>query len=228
MRPRCGRSALHSPPSCRMLLTMNTEIIVVGSFEVNCVVLWHDPQAAWVVDPGADPETILDFLNAHGLGVALYFLTHGHIDHVSALDPLLAAQPAPVHLHAHDTAFAFSALNRFPPYLSVPARPSSLMPTPLNAPPLAVGGLTADLLHTPGHTPGCQCLWFRNDKLLLSGDTLFAGSVGRTDLPGGCGKTLQTSLRRLTALPDDVLVIPGHGPTTTIGAEKRDNPYLSE
>ncbi|MBM4164635.1 MAG: MBL fold metallo-hydrolase [Lentisphaerae bacterium] len=211
-----------------MLLPMNYEIIVVGSFEVNCVVLWKDPRAAWVIDPGADPEVILDFLHKHEMGVALYFLTHGHIDHVSALDALLAAHPAPVHLHAGDVSFAFSSLNRFPPYFSVPARPASLVPTPVDAPPLTAGGITADRLHTPGHTPGCQCLWFKEDKLLLSGDTLFAGSVGRTDLPGGCGKTLQLSLRRLTALPADTLVIPGHGPTTTLAIEKRDNPYLAE
>jgi glyoxylase-like metal-dependent hydrolase (beta-lactamase superfamily II) len=211
-----------------MLSSMNSEIIVVGSFEVNCVVLWKDPRAAWVIDPGADPEAILDFLRKNGLDVALYFLTHGHIDHVSALDALLAARPAPVHLHADDVAFAFSPMNRFPPYLSVPARPSSLVPTPADAPPLTVGGITAEMIHTPGHTPGCQCLWFKEDKLLLSGDTLFAGSVGRTDLPGGCGQALQRSLRRLTAFPADTLVIPGHGPTTTLAIEKRDNPYLGE
>jgi len=207
---------------------MHSEIIVVGAFEVNCVVLWQDPGAAWVVDPGADPDAILDFLKKNELNVGLYFLTHGHIDHVSALDALLAVRPAPVHLHAGDVAWTFSPVNRFPPYLTTPTRPASLAPTPDNAPPLAAGGLSADRLHTPGHTPGCQCLWFRDDKLLVSGDTLFAGSVGRTDLPGGCGKTLQRSLRLLTALPDDTLVIPGHGPTTTIGAEKRDNPYLPE
>ncbi len=207
---------------------MNTEIIVVGSFEVNCIALWQDPQAAWIVDPGADPDLILDFLKKNGLGVGLYFLTHGHIDHVSALDAMLVAHPAPVHLHADDVAFTFSPFNRFPPYLTVPARPASLVPTPAKAPPLAAGGLTAEILHTPGHSPGCQCLWFRDDKLLLSGDTLFAGSVGRTDLPGGSSETLQHSLRRLTLLPDDTLVIPGHGPTSTIGAEKRGNPYLQD
>jgi glyoxylase-like metal-dependent hydrolase (beta-lactamase superfamily II) len=91
-----------------------------------------------------------------------------------------------------------------------------------------VGGITADMIHTPGHTPGCQCLWVKEDKLLLSGDTLFAGSVGRTDLPGGSSQALQRSLRRLTALPSDTLVIPGHGPTTTLAIEKHDNPYLGE
>jgi len=190
-------------------------------------VLWQDPQAAWVVDPGAEPETILDFLKKNGLAVGLYFLTHGHIDHISALDPLLAAHPAPVHLHEGDASWAFSGLNRFPPYVNVPARPASLVPTPTPAPRLAAGGLTAEIVQTPGHSPGCQCLQFADAKLLLSGDTLFAGSVGRTDLPGGDGRTLRRSLRLLTVLPDDTLVIPGHGPTTTIGAEKRDNPYLS-
>ena len=88
---------------------MKYEIIVVGSFEVNCVVLWQDSRAVWVIDPGADPEVILDFLSKHEMGVALYFLTHGHIDHVSALDGLLVRQPAPVYLHAADAAWAFSS-----------------------------------------------------------------------------------------------------------------------
>lgn len=206
---------------------MKSEIIVVGSFEVNCIVLWQDPKVAWVVDPGDEPQTILDFLKKNGLEVGLYFLTHGHIDHISALDRMLAERPAPVHLHAADVSWAFSSLNRFPPYVTVPAQPASLVPTPTPAPPLSAGGLTAEILQTPGHAPGCQCLWFAAAKLLVSGDTLFAGSVGRADLPGGDGKLLQRSLQQLTVLPDDTLVIPGHGPTTTIGAEKRDNPYLS-
>lgn len=205
---------------------MKFEIIVVGAFEVNCIVIWQDPKAAWVVDPGAEPEALIDFLNKNALEVGLYFLTHGHIDHLSALTDLLAVRPAPVHLHAADATWAFSALNSFPPYTTVPKCPNSLVPTPTPAPTLAVGGLSAEIIQTPGHSPGCQCLWFRDHNILLSGDTLFAGSVGRTDLPGGDGKTLQRSLRLLTALPDDTDVIPGHGPTTTLGAEKRGNPYL--
>ncbi|NLL82815.1 MAG: MBL fold metallo-hydrolase [Lentisphaerae bacterium] len=206
---------------------MNSEIIVVGSFEVNCVVIWDDPKLAWVIDPGADPDAIMGFLKRHDLEVGLYFLTHGHIDHISALDGVLAKHPAPVHLHSGDVAWAFSNLNRFPPYNRVPQRPATLQPTSTPAERLAVGGVTAEIIETPGHSPGGQCLWFKDGDLLISGDTLFASSVGRTDLPGGSGRVLQESLRRLTKLPEQTLVIPGHGPTTTIGDEKRHNPYIS-
>ena len=91
--------------------------------------------------------------------------------------------------------------------------------------PSALPAVTA--IHTPGHTPGGVCFYFKDDKLLLSGDTLFAGSVGRTDFPGGSMGKLMESLKKLTALPDDTLVIPGHGPHTTIAAEKRSNPYIN-
>lgn len=206
---------------------MQYEILPTGAFEANCVLLWKRGQRhAWVVDPGADADAILAALARHNLTVAQVVLTHGHIDHLSALETLLARQPAPVLMHPSDAAWAFTAANSFPPYVRVPPRPASLAATLPDGLEVTVGGLTGRLLHTPGHSPGCVCLYFADDKLLVSGDTLFAGSVGRTDLPGGSARTLGQSLKRLAELPDDVIVIPGHGPTTTIGAEKRINPFM--
>ncbi len=205
---------------------MHCEIISVGAFEVNCAIVWQEPSAAWVIDPGADPKQILDCLARHGLTVGVIVLTHGHIDHVSALDGLLARHPAPVYLHAADAAWAFSSRNRFPPYLHVPAKPADLHADLTDGQKLACGGLEALILLTPGHSPGCLCLHFEQAKRLFTGDTLFAGSVGRTDLSGGDARAQRRSLIHLLSLPDDLQIVAGHGPATTLAEERRSNPYL--
>ena len=158
---------------------------------------------------------------------AQIILTHGHIDHISAVTELLEAHPAPVYLHAADAAWAFTAVNRYPPYLRVPLRPDTLRPL-REGPAPDDCGLGGRVLHTPGHTPGGVCLQFEEEALLLTGDTLFQGSVGRTDLPGGDGTVLAESLRKLLALPDALRVLPGHGPDSTLDAERRRNPFLRE
>jgi len=206
---------------------MQLEVLTVGEFEVNCVVLWVDPAQAWVVDPGADVDRIRDVLRKHKLQVAQIVCTHGHIDHVSALDDLLATNPAPVWMHADDAKWAFSPVNRLPPaYPQAPCLPTLLQTKLTDGGTLAGGGIEARTIFTPGHTSGCICLYLEQEKLLLTGDTLFAGSVGRTDLPGGDWRRLKRSLVKLTVLPDDTRVIPGHGPLTTIGDERRTNPHL--
>lgn len=204
---------------------MHYEVIPVGAYEANCCILWDDPGQAWVVDPGADGEEILGRMKRLGVKAGLVVLTHAHFDHISALGVILAAYPVPVHLHAADAAAAFSPMNAMPPYRPT-LRPATLATDKRDGETLACGGLTAKLICTPGHTPGGWCLYFEADKLLVAGDTLFAGSVGRTDFPGGSWKDLEESLQRLKALPDDTRVICGHGPMTTIGDEKRSNPYL--
>ena len=206
---------------------MQLEIVVVGMFDVNCLVLWQDPAQAWVVDPGADAERIRDCLAAHNLQVERYLCTHGHIDHISALDDLLTTNPAPVWMHAADAAWAFSAINRLPPaYPNPPQRPASLHTTLSDGDMLTAGGLSGRVIATPGHTPGGLCLYLETQNLLLTGDTLFASSVGRTDLPGGNGQVLMHSLTKLLALPDATRLIPGHGADSTMGAERTENPYL--
>ena len=204
---------------------MNYEVLPIGPYEANCAILWDDPLQAWIIDPGADSEAILRFMEKRGLKAGVVVLTHGHYDHVSALNEILAQFPVPVYLHRDDAAFAFSPLNAVPPYPAT-AKPATLKTDKDDGDTLACGGLTAKLIHTPGHTPGGWCLYFEAEKLLVSGDTLFAGSVGRTDFPGGSWEELESSLQKLKALPDDTRVICGHGPLTTLGNEKRSNPYL--
>lgn len=197
----------------------------VGAFEANCTVVWNADGRALVVDPGDEAETILAFLEERRLDLAGIFLTHGHFDHVSGVDGILARHGVPVALHRADEALAFSPFNRSVPGYGGMARTALLDLTPADGEPLAQFPL-ARVLHTPGHSPGSCCLHFAGEKLLIAGDTLFAGSIGRTDLPGGSAREISRSLARLAALPDDTAVVCGHGPSTTIGREKATNPYL--
>ena len=195
--------------------------IQVGGFEVNCSILSENGKA-WIVDPGQEADRITDSLAKRGLEPAAILLTHGHFDHIGAIPGLIERFPdLPVYVHEKDIPMIGHPLNQLPPEYTSFAKPRNLVS--LNK----LEGLEGlEILETPGHTPGGVCYYFPKDKLLLSGDTLFAGSVGRTDLPGGDMATLMDSLQKLTALPDDTLVIPGHGMHTRIALEKSGNPFL--
>ena len=197
---------------------MKFKTLTVGLYEVNCT-LAIDGADAWVVDPGADEEAIVKAAEAEGAKIAGVLLTHAHFDHIGAIPGIKARFPAaPVYVHPSDEVMFGHPFNRLPPeYPSFP-KPAGVVDArkfPL-----------AEVIETPGHTPGGVCYYFKEDGVLLSGDTLFAGSVGRTDFPGGSMTTLVESLKKLKALPDLTKVIPGHGPSTTIGEEKGSNPYL--
>ncbi|MDA3926831.1 MAG: MBL fold metallo-hydrolase [Kiritimatiellae bacterium] len=204
---------------------MNVKVLVVGPYEVNCTVLWNDPEKAWVVDPGYDAEEILSVLKENGLTLGMVVLTHSHFDHISSVNKILEGKKIPVYMHRADEQFAFSPMNAMPPY-SPTEKPELMKFDKDDGDVLEFGGLKAELIATPGHTLGGWCLYFKNENLLIAGDTLFAGSVGRTDLPGGDWDTLTASLLKLKVLSDDTRVICGHGPGTTIGIEKKNNPYL--
>ncbi len=200
--------------------------VVVGPFEVNCLVVSGAPGLAAVIDPGADAELILARLASLGLRMEAVLLTHGHCDHVGGLHALLAAQAVPVYMHPADAAWAFSEANQLPPYYGPPGpAPADLRPV-RDGDVIEAAGLKFTVIATPGHTPGGICLHEAAESALLSGDTLFRGSVGRTDLPGGDGRTLARSLQRLAGLPGATCVHPGHGPATTIADELRSNPFL--
>lgn len=205
---------------------MQIETIVVGEFQVNCFVVWGADKQAIIVDPGKDADRIGAMIEVNGLTVGVYLLTHGHMDHISALGDLHDKWPAPIALHTADAKWAFDAVNEMLPFYPVPRKPADVSRLLDEGQEWTDDGLTYRVISTPGHTPGSVCLLFENQNVLFSGDTLFAGSVGRTDFPGGDPRALQQSLTRLAALPDDTVVYTGHGPATSIGVEKQTNYFM--
>ena len=198
----------------------------VGSFDVNCTIL-SDSGRAWIVDPGQEADRLVSLLKKKGLTPAAVLLTHAHFDHIGAVPGLQKAFPGlPVFVHEKDVPMIGHPLNQLPPDYP-PVKRFEHLEVLKSGGQTTLKGLEVEIIETPGHTPGGVCYYFKKNKLLLSGDTLFAGSVGRTDLPGGDMATLMKSLEKLTALPEDTLVIPGHGPHTTIADEKRGNPFLN-
>lgn len=196
--------------------------IQVGSYEVNASILSGEGKA-WLVDPGQEGGRIVELLAKKGLEPAGILLTHAHFDHISGIPAIKAAFPAlPVYVHPGDRPMFGHPYNQLPGEYDSIGVPGDLRDVAELKPALP----EAEVIETPGHTPGGVCYYFAKDKLLLSGDTLFAGSIGRTDFPGGSMARMMESLKTLTSLPDDTLVIPGHGPHTTIGREKKTNPYL--
>jgi glyoxylase-like metal-dependent hydrolase (beta-lactamase superfamily II) len=212
---------------------MLVETFPVGLLQCNCVVI-GDPESgeAIVVDPGDEPARVQQVLREHGLRCRAILITHTHIDHVGAIAELKDATGAKLMLHRADV-----------PLYDMLGVQASWLGGMLAAPERAAvdehlehgdrvkaGALEAETLHTPGHTPGSLCFHFAAaDPLLIAGDTLFAGSVGRTDLPGGDFEQELASIRdRLLVLDDRTRVIAGHGPETTIGRERRRNPFLQE
>lgn len=207
---------------------MNIKILSVGPFEVNCAIVWDDAKQTLVIDPGHDAEDIQDVLKKNGLTVAAYLLTHGHADHLCALAALHAARPAPVYIHAKDYKWAFGAQNQILPYYPVPGKPAAKFIHPEVCKDWKISDLQFQCLETPGHTPGCVCYYFEQEKVVFTGDTLFKGTCGRTDLPGGDGRILAQSLKKLAALPADAIVHAGHNESTTIGHEKKTNFFMQQ
>jgi hydroxyacylglutathione hydrolase len=207
---------------------MILESFPVGPLRCNCTILGDEStHEAMVVDPGDNIPEILSRLARHGLILRQIVVTHAHIDHVGGAALLKKATGAPVFLNQADLGL-LNMMEVQAEWLGIPT-PEVAAPDDSADDGLTVGlrTLPAEVLHTPGHTPGSICLLFPAQHLLLAGDTLFAGSIGRTDLPGGDGRQILHSLHnRLLVLPDATRVVPGHGPETTIGEERQSNPFL--
>jgi hydroxyacylglutathione hydrolase len=204
------------------------EILPVGPLQCNCSVIGDETtRDAMVIDPGADIDDIVTIIRKHNFKVKQIIITHAHIDHVGGAMKLRALTGAPILLNQNDYAL-LKMLDVQATWVGMPAPGDVKIDAGLgDGENLSAGSLSANVLHTPGHTEGSVCLYFPAEKLLIAGDTLFAGSIGRTDLPGGSLEKIMRSLhQRVLALPDETVVIPGHGPKTTIGDEREGNPYL--
>ncbi len=203
-------------------------ILPVGMLQCNCSIFGDEgTREAIVVDPGDEINKITDVLDQHGLKVSAIVITHAHIDHVAGAEKLRALTGAPVYMNENDREL-LDHLDVQADWLGVepPPRPEVDQAT-TDGTTLQLGGAEFQVFHTPGHTQGSLCLWIPGENTLVAGDTLFRDSIGRTDLPGGDSrKILQSIKTRLLELPESAIVIPGHGPRTTIGREKERNPFL--
>jgi hydroxyacylglutathione hydrolase len=204
------------------------EILAVGPLQCNCSIIGDEvTREAMVIDPGDDIEDVLALVRKHNLQVKQIVITHAHIDHVGGAMKLRTATGAPILLNQNDYAL-LKMLDMQAAWIGVAAPGKVEIDQSLGqADSVKAGSLAASVLHTPGHTEGSVCLYFPAEKKLIAGDTLFAGSIGRTDLPGGSFDKIISSLHeKVLALPDETVVVPGHGPLTTIGEERESNPFL--
>ena len=193
---------------------MQVHTLALGAYQTNCYIV-QNGERCFLIDPGYEAARILAFLEEKGLTAEAILLTHGHFDHVGGVKQLAAETGCDVYICAEE--------------LKQPLRYSDGLHythTVEDGDTLELAGLTLQVLHTPGHTPGCVC--YLCGDTLFSGDTLFAGTCGRTDLPGGDYKTIMDSLQRLAALEGNLQVLPGHGPASNLDLERRLNPYMQE
>jgi hydroxyacylglutathione hydrolase len=208
--------------------TLKRETYPVGPLQCNCSILYDtDAADATIVDPGGDVAKLLGFLAQHQLKLRQIVVTHGHLDHIAGAKLLSEATGAPVLYHQADI-FQLSWMKQQAAWMGV-AEPKVGPPdtSAEEGTKLLVGTETGEVIHTPGHTEGSISLYFPQSSLLLGGDTLFRGGIGRTDLPGGDEHLILRSIReKLLPLPEDTVVIAGHGPITTIGRESSENSFL--
>lgn len=204
------------------------EIIPVGLLQCNCSIFGDETtREALVIDPGDQIEDVLAILAKHRLRVKTIVITHAHIDHIGGAAKLKLATGAPVYMNARDQEL-YDQIGAQAVWLGMPEPESTEVDAPANDGGTIVLGESAfHILHTPGHTQGSISLWIPAENKLIAGDTLFRDSIGRTDLPGGDSRQILRSIHsKLLTLPETAVVVPGHGPNTTIGREKERNPFL--
>jgi hydroxyacylglutathione hydrolase len=204
------------------------KMLCVGLLQTNCYIVGcEDTKEAAIIDPGGDAKLILAEVKRLGLKIKYVINTHGHFDHTLANKEVVKATKASLAIHSADApmltmgggAFFFGIIGKASP-------PADMILEEGQA--LTLGNIELKVLHTPGHSPGSICLYSEEEGVLFDGDVLFNMGIGRSDLPGGNYSVLMESIQKLLTLPDETTVYPGHGPATTIGRERRSNPFLSQ
>ena len=210
-------------------MSISIETIEVTPFEQNCRIIYNNQtNKALVIDPGGDIQKINEVLNSKNLIVEAILLTHGHIDHIGATVDLKEQWAAPIYAHRGDEFLISNAEDHGKMFRFKTKSIKNVDHWLTDEEVLSLIDIKIKVLHTPGHSPGSCCFYLeRPKKIVIVGDVLFAGSIGRTDLPGGKHQTLIRSIReKLFVLSDKTIVMSGHGPNTTIGVEKETNPFL--
>jgi glyoxylase-like metal-dependent hydrolase (beta-lactamase superfamily II) len=199
----------------------------LGTLWTNCYLIWDENRDGFVVDPGGPAQDVIDYVRSKDIMVHLLVITHGHADHIGGVDMLRGIADEGVAIHEEDAACITSPAKNLSLCIGAEIKSTAAEKILHDGDRLKVGRMTLDIIHTPGHTLGGICVLVSDgdEKILISGDTLFARSIGRSDLPGGDEDTLIESLKKLAVFPNETRVFPGHGPETTIGAEKMYNPY---
>lgn len=204
------------------------EILPVGPLQCNCSIIGDETtRDAMVIDPGDEIADVLAIVQKHNLQVRQIVITHAHIDHVGGAMKLRQATGAPILMNQNDYAL-LKMLDMQAAWLGMQSPGQVQIDRSVgDADKVEAGPLVATVIHTPGHTEGSVCLYFPAQQKLIAGDTLFAGSIGRTDLPGGSfDKIIRSLHEKVLALSNETVVVPGHGPVTTIGGEREHNPFL--
>jgi len=206
------------------------EMFTLGMWQTNCYVVWVEGgDECWLVDAGFEPGPMIDAVNQRGLQPSKLILTHGHLDHVAGMADITAAFAGiSVLIHPDERTYPGDPVNNLSQPFGMPMAAPDPTGTIQPGDDLTLGGLTFEVRHTPGHSPGGITLYQPDTRHAIVGDTLFAGSIGRYDFSHSDGAALMRSIQtQLLSVPDDVNVHPGHGPTTTIGTERRSNPFIN-